>query len=405
MSEGLAVGLPAYRSVLADLPGCVIDEGGAGLDALPGAPGVPGVPLHFGDPSGEQWALEAGRGIVDRGDMAAVRVSGPDRQTWLTSLTSQVVTGMGPGDSRELLVLDPQGHVEHAAAAVDDGEATWLLTDRSRAGALAEWLDSMRFMLRVEVGVADEVAMFTTVGAPSLDGLSDLPGFLATWADPWPGVSEGGTEYHRSPHPARQMQFFIHMVSSADAWAFARGWLDGGAGRLPAGYLAWEALRVAAWRPSIAREVDARTIPAELDWLRTAVHTDKGCYRGQESVARVINLGRPPRRLVFLHLDGLRGDVPAVGAPIERAGRRVGTVTSVARHADFGPIALAVVARNVPADTVFDLDGVAAAQEVIVPVDGRCAASPIQRPGVGLGNPELRRPGPAAKLGKPGGSR
>ena len=71
-----------------------------------------------------------------------------------------------------------------------------------------------------------------------------------------------------------------------------------------AGIWAAEALRVAAWRPRLGFETDHRTIVHEVDWLRTAVHLHKGCYRGQETVARVHNLGRPPRRLVFLHLDG-----------------------------------------------------------------------------------------------------
>ncbi|MFD1102944.1 YgfZ/GcvT domain-containing protein, partial [Schaalia naturae] len=162
--------------------------------------------------------------------------------------------------------------------------------------------------------------------------------------------------------------------------------------RRPAGLLAWEAVRVAAWRPRIGREADARAIPAELDWLRTAVHIDKGCYRGQESVARVLNLGRPPRRLVFLQLDGSMGEIPRAGARLERGGRQVGVVTSVARHAEMGPIALALVARAVPADVVFDIDGVAASQELIVPIEGRAQDSPAQRPGVGLSNPALRRP-------------
>ena len=157
-------------------------------------------------------------------------------------------------------------------------------------------------------------------------------------------------------------------------------------------------MRIAAWRPRLGFETDSRSIPAELDWLRTAVHTDKGCYRGQESVARVINLGRPPRRLVFLQLDGSRGDLPERGETIRLKGRTIGVITSVARHAELGPIALALLARNVPAEAVFDLDGIAAAQELIVPIDGKSSISPAVRPGSDLVNPELRRPG-APSLG------
>ena len=372
-----------YLSAFGTFPRVVIDDGDYRM---------PGVPLHFGDPSGEQWALEAGSGIVDRGDLSVVTVTGADRQSWLTSLSSQIVTGMGAGDSKELLILDPQGHIEHSAAVLDDGYTTWLLTAASRAHALEQWLNSMKFMLRVEVARSDAHRVFATVGGASLRGVSQLPGYCATWADPWPGVSDGGAEYFRGTHPAENIRIFLHLVDAEAAPDFARAWLAVDAKRRPVGWLAWNAVRIAAWRPDIAFDVDERTIPAELDWLRTAVHTNKGCYRGQESVARVINLGRPPRRLVMLHLDGSRGDLPAVGSAIMQGPRRVGTVTSVARHADWGPIALALVMRNVPADVVFDLGGIAAAQEIIVPIDGKSSISPAQRPGSGMVNPALRRP-------------
>jgi len=411
-----------WRSPLLGRPGAVAGGEEDDLD---------GIPMHFGDPSGEQWALEQGRALTDRSDLAVVAVSGPDRQTWLTSITSQVVTGMAPGDSRELLVLDPQGHIEHAAGVADDGSTTFLLTEGDRARALAEWLDSMRFALRVEVSVRDDLTVFATVspGAPSGQpaappavtgaarrGTSSsrgtaLPGLLLTWDDPWPGVVEGGTEYHVGRHPGASTRAHLHVVRRELAAQFCDAWLAQG-DRRPAGLLAWEAVRVAAWRPRVGHEADARAIPAELDWLRTAVHVDKGCYRGQESVARVLNLGKPPRRLVFLQLDGSRGDLPEPGAKLMRGERQVGVVTSVARHADMGPIALGLVARAVPADLVFDIDGVAAAQELIVPLDGRATASPTERPGAGLSaNPDLRRRDvPAARggagglgLGGPGG--
>ncbi|MCD4549949.1 CAF17-like 4Fe-4S cluster assembly/insertion protein YgfZ [Schaalia sp. lx-260] len=351
-----------------------------------------GIPLHFGDPSGEQWAIEAGEGILDRLDLAAVVVSGPDRQTWLTSLASQNVTGMGPGDSREILILDPNGHIEYAAAALDDGENTWLITARSHAEKLAQWLISMQFMLRVHVCIREDIRLFSTAHKRSREAITDCAGYLMTWEDPWPGVLDGGASYFSGDHPASGLHMMIHVVTQDAAHTFAHEWIAAGQKRRPAGFLAWNAMRVAAWKPDIASEVDERTIPAELDWLRTAVHTKKGCYRGQESVARVLNLGRPPRRCVFLQLDGFRGDLPASGARITFGGRVVGRVTSSARHADMGPIALAVIARNVPADAVLDIDGVAAAQELIVPLDGKSSVSPRERPGANLRNPLLRRP-------------
>ena len=390
-----------------------VDEAVASFGATP----------HFGDPSGEQWALEGGRALVRRPDLAVIAVSGADRLTWLTSLASQIVTGLVPGVSRELLVLSPEGRVEHWAGASDDGEALHLIVERSDLSGFVAFLDSMRFALRVSVAERD-VAVFSSVraGANTPEAVAALPGHLWTWEDPWPGVVEGGAAYFQGErHPGARTPMMFHVVSRDAADEFEAAWLAGGAAsgaaeahaapssappgarsstpspaggkRRRAGYLAWEAMRIAAWKPRLGRETDARAIPPEVDWLRSAVHTAKGCYRGQETIARVINLGRPPRRLTYLQLDGSRGDLPAPGTPITVGGRQVGVITSSARHADEGPIALALIARAVPVSTVFDIDGVAAAQEEIVPVHGKSSVSPQTRPGADLSREAGQRGG------------
>ena len=390
-----------------------VDEAVASFGATP----------HFGDPSGEQWALEGGRALVRRPDLAVIAVSGADRLTWLTSLASQIVTGLVPGASRELLILSPEGRVEHWAGASDDGEALHLIVERSDLSGFVAFLDSMRFALRVSVAERD-VAVFSSVraGANTPEAVAALPGHLWTWEDPWPGVVEGGAAYFQGErHPGVRTPMMFHVVSRDAADEFEAAWLAGGAAsgaaeahaapssappgarsstpspaggkRRRAGYLAWEAMRIAAWKPRLGRETDARAIPPEVDWLRTAVHTAKGCYRGQETIARVINLGRPPRRLTYLQLDGSRGDLPAPGTPITVGGRQVGVITSSARHADEGPIALALIARAVPVSTVFDIDGVAAAQEEIVPVHGKSSVSPQTRPGADLSREAGQRGG------------
>ena len=390
-----------------------VDEAVASFGATP----------HFGDPSGEQWALESGRALVRRPDLAVISVSGADRLTWLTSLASQIVTGLVPGMSRELLILSPEGRVEHWAGASDDGEALHLIVERSDLSGFVAFLDSMRFALRVSVAERD-VVVFSSVraGANTPEAVAALPGHLWTWEDPWPGVVEGGAAYFQGErHPGARTPMMFHAVSRQDADEFEAAWLAGGAAsgaaeahaapssappgarsstpspaggkRRRAGYLAWEAMRIAAWKPRLGRETDARAIPPEVDWLRTAVHTTKGCYRGQETIARVINLGRPPRRLTYLQLDGSRGDLPAPGTPITVGGRQVGVITSSARHADEGPIALALIARAVPVSTVFDIDGVAAAQEEIVPVHGKSSVSPQTRPGADLSREAGQRGG------------
>jgi folate-binding protein YgfZ len=239
---------------------------------------------------------------------------------------------------------------------VDDGVATWITVEPGTSAALSGWLESMRFMLRVEV--ADVTEEWTVVGEPS--GTPSGPGDPIAWVDPWPAISPGSVAYGPvGDHPGASWRHREVLVP--------RGELGE---RLSAdervGLWALEALRVEAGRPRLGLETDHRTIPHELDWLRTAVHLEKGCYRGQETVARVHNLGRPPRRIVLLHLDGSDAALPEHDDPVSLDGRVIGRVTTAARHHELGPIALAVVKRQVPVDATLDAGGIAAAQQVLV---------------------------------------
>lgn len=370
--------MTAPLSPLLSRPGAVA---GLGEDAS--------VAWHYGDPTGEQRALAAGRAVVDLSHRGVVRVAGEDRLAWLHSLTTQDLTALAPRTSTELLVLSPVGHIEHHAGIVDDGAAAYLLTAPGRAAALAAWLDSMRFRMRVEV--ADVSAQLATLGE-SIDA-EGTDGGPVTWRDPWPRVGVGATRYgpDDDEHPGRERAWRLVLVPRGDLVQAVRDRED--AGWRVAGTWASEALRVAAWRPD-ATDVDHKSIPHELDWLRTAVHLEKGCYRGQETIARVHNLGRPPRRLVMLHLDGSQSLLPGTGAEVYvggpaadggagRAGRPVGRVTSVARHHELGPVALAVVRRATAADVdlAVDCDGVlvAAGQEVVVNPDGVSVDRPAAR--------------------------
>jgi len=345
----------------AAVPGAVVDDEGL---------------VHVGSPHREQRDLAAGRALAPLASRAVLTVTGPDRLSWLDSITSQALTALEPAASTELLVLDPQGHVEHAAAVVDDGEVTWLIVDRSRAQALLTWLTRMRFRLRVDPQDASETHRVVAGTAAAVAGLRAA----AVWHDPWPGIAAGGWGYAAvDPHPGAERDWAEAIVDVAEYERIADA---AAAGEQPlAGLIAAEALRVAAWRPRADREADGRTLPHEVDWLRTAVHLDKGCYRGQETVAKVHNLGHPPRRLVALQLDGSDGTLPAPGADVALDGEIVGAVTSAARHFEEGPIALALIKRTTPVDATLVVttdDGtVAAAQETIVPPDaGRTAAVP-----------------------------
>ena len=336
---------PAPASPLLARPGAVADHG---VDA--------GAAAHYGDPMREQRLLEEGLAVVDLSQRPVLTITGPDRLTWLHSMTTQQLTGLAPRTSRESLVLSPKGHVEHALHLVDDGETTWLTVEPGTEAALRAWLDSMRFMLRVEV--ADRSADYAVLGEPH--AAESAAGEPLAWRDPWPDLVGDTAAYGTAlDHPGSARRWREVIVPRAD--------LDAAVGDRPlAGTWASEALRVAAWRPRLGFETDHRTIAHEVDWLRTAVHLHKGCYRGQETVARVHNLGRPPRRLVFLHLDGSGHVLPDRGSSVVLGDRPVGFLTSVARHHELGPIALALVKRNVPVDAPLVAGGVAAAQEVVV---------------------------------------
>lgn len=357
-----------------------------------GAVGTPA--LHYGNPLGEQKALAAGQAFVDLSDRAVVTVTGPDRLTWLDSLTSQALTGLQPGDSAETLLLDPTGRVEHAMRVIDDGVTTWLLVDGAEGESLAAWLDRMRFMLRVEIGTSTltTVGVFAGAASPSVEPVETTlteraaapNGVPLIWVDPWSAVVSGGHQYALdADHSYAEWTYREILVDPATS-------LDD----LPAaGTLALEALRVAAWRPRLTTEADEKSIPHELDWLRSAVHLNKGCYRGQETVAKVHNLGHPPRRLVMLHLDGSEGVLPNAGDEVLRGDDVVGRVTSAALHYELGPIALAVIKRNV--DPAIELVvaaevPMAAAQETIVPTDAGAEANIPRLPRLGA----VKRPAP-----------
>ena len=242
---------------------------------------------HYGDPAREQRLLAEGLAAVDLSHRGVVTVTGPDRLSWLHSMTTQELTGLGPRQSSESLVLSPKGHVEHALHLVDDGESTWITVEPGTAPALVAWLESMRFMLRVEV--ADVTADWAVLGEPVR--AESAAGEPLAWVDPWPALVGDTAAYGPvEGHPG-------HGRAWRELSCRAAGSRRRVGDRPLAGTWAAEALRVAAWRPRLGFETDHRTIPHEVDWLRTAVHLHKGCYRGQETIARVHNLGRPPRRL------------------------------------------------------------------------------------------------------------
>jgi folate-binding protein YgfZ len=262
-------------------------------------------------------------GVVDRSHRGVLRVSGPDRLSWLHSLTSQHLLSLAPQTPTTALILSPHGHVEHHLVLTDDGSATWIDVEPGTSQALSAYLDSMRFMLRVEV--TDETGSVAVISVVTDETVRDLH------------------------------------VPRADLGAHVD------ATGLPlVGHDAFEAIRVAAHRPRLGFETDHRTIPHEVGWIGGPVHMDKGCYRGQETVSRVHNLGRPPRRLILGFLDGTVDELPPPHTPVELDGRSVGFLGTAVQHAELGPIALAVVKRQTSDDAMLTVAGMAMKAESIV---------------------------------------
>ncbi len=278
-----------------------------------------GAVLHYGDPVKEQRALAAGTAWADLSHLEIVAIKGVDRLRWLHDLTTQHLETFTGGWTSGL-ILDHLGHIEHQFILFDDGETAWLIVDVDRAASLIEYLNKMRFTMRVEVR-----------DASTEKSLIRIPGVTDDLGGPFALVERGVIpDFSNTP------------------------------GAIQVGVWALEAERVEKMRPRIGLETDHKSIPNEVGLLNKSVHLNKGCYRGQETVAKVHNLGQPPRKLVLLHLDGSEVDLPPIGADVERDGIKVGFVGTVARHHELGNIALAVVKRNVEGDTPLSVNGIAA---------------------------------------------
>jgi tRNA-modifying protein YgfZ len=283
-----------------------------------------GAIWHFGEPNKEQRILAAGDAWADLSHRGVISVGGPDRLSWLHSITTQDLEKLPAGLWVSALILDAQGHITHQFYLVDDGEVTWLHTEASKTAELLAYLEKMKFMLRVDIqDRSNDYAVLRAPGEP--DAL--------------------GGPYTLVPYEEYEdlKSSFSQSHTQVGTWAL-------------------EAERVAAKRARLLFETDHKSIPNELGFLNNAVHMNKGCYPGQETVAKVFNLGQPPRRLALLHLDGSVIDLPVTGEKVMMGEKEVGYIGSVARHYELGPIALAVLRRTTPEDAELSAASVPAKQ-------------------------------------------
>ena len=339
------------------------------------------IKQHFGKPLIEQRNLSEGKAVCVLDKKAIVQVSGEDRLGWLHSLLSQDIKNLKPADSTQALLLDPQGRIEQLIQLVDDGYSSWLMVDIDSKSALIDWLSKMVFRMKVQV--VDQSDNYFVIGAvikdPSL--ATESNGVPLIFEEKWPGVTPGGYRYS-----SRNVSYnWFEHIRAAELIETALS------NREIAGTMAADALRVASGKPMAPNEMDDKTLPHELDLLATAVHLNKGCYRGQESVAKVHNLGHPPRRLTFLHLDGSEHDLPDIGDEIRILGEEKirGRITSAAQHFEMGPIALAMIQRATPEDAALEIlsknGNIAATQEIIVPQSAGSVANIPKLPRLNLG--------------------
>lgn len=339
------------------------------------------VAWHFGDPFGEQRAAATSAAVIDRSHRGVIALTGEERLSWLNTISSQYVTDLADGRSAEDLSLDGNGRIEDHFVLTELDGTTWIDTEASRSVALAGFLQKMVFWAKVEVAPRPDMAVLTLLGPATRTGaiadLLQIPGAATVYdAKKLPDGGFWRVMPALGEHGSVESIDLIVPTDQVAAW-----WKSlTEAGAVPAGMWTYEALRVPSLRPRLGIDTDERTIPHEVNWIGSpdeqgAVHLNKGCYRGQETVARVHNLGKPPRQMVLLHLDGSAEHRPAPGDPVTVGGRAVGRVGTVVDHFEYGPIALALVKRGIPADTQLDINGASAAIDPSsVPADDRVQA-------------------------------
>jgi folate-binding protein YgfZ len=330
------------------------------LLTLPGAVPSPddsvdaGVAWHYGNPFGEQRSAVSAAAVIDRSHRFVLAISGDERSSWLNTISSQLVSDLPDGSSAENLSLDVNGRIEHHFVQTDLGGVTYIDTEHAQGPDLLSFLKKMVFWAKAEPREADELAVLCVLGS---DGASilDKAGLPVPSEIYGASAVDGGGFVRRMPWPGPNSYDVVVPRAGLSDWFLRLR----DAGAAPAGTWAYEALRVESVRPRVGVDTDEKTIPHEVRWIGSAaefgaVHLEKGCYRGQETVSRVHNLGRPPRHLVLLHLDGSADGRPVTGDPVTAGGRAVGRLGTVVDHFELGPVALALVKRTIPVDTALE---------------------------------------------------
>ncbi|AKE40794.1 YgfZ/GcvT domain-containing protein [Corynebacterium kutscheri] len=312
--------ISSYQSPLLQLPQAAEYQDEVAINAYQG------VAWHYGSPLTEQRAFHTTGGLIDRSNRPVIKVSGPDAASFLHNLLSQKLDDAPPGLSAQALDLDSQGRIVHLIDLTVTEEEFFIDVAPGYGESLQKYLTMMVFWSDVSIDTPD-LRILSVIGAKELV----IP-----------------EEVVLSRQLSQRLDLFI---PTNQLLIVAKKLIHQGI--QPAGLMAYTAQRVQQLAPEIELDLDDKSIPHEIPALISregrlgAVHLHKGCYRGQETVARVENLGRSPRVLVMVHIDGSAPSTPKVGEEITTIHkRRVGRLGTVVHDLDYGPIGLALIKRS-----------------------------------------------------------
>lgn len=320
---------------------------------------------HYGDPALEYDAAVKAAAVYDASHYGRVRVTGEDALDLLNRLSTNKVDTLSPGRAAMTVLVDDRGRIVDLLTVTNLGDELLLLTSPGMASRVVEWLDKYTFSEDVAfTDITGETAALSLLGPDAPRLLAGLAGvdIAAALEGHVARVQASGARAVLALRRPPVLPSWDMVVSAGDAQAVWMAALRAGA--LPLGEEAWQALRVERGVPESGHELTDDYNPLEAG-LSACVSLDKGCYIGQEVLARLDTYKKLQRRLAMLRFPG---HGPVEGDALELAGSRVGSITSLAtRPTDDAFLGLGFVRTTVADQDVLDVTGRPGVQAVIIP--------------------------------------